>query len=160
MSAAPFMEIFHFTEEDLSYNRRNEFSPRQIAEEKANSVGCRRTSGIFVLITAVVVVLGIVTGLEWLQGLSVPLGIFGILAAGAFILTFSNSSLKVVTARGAAKLTMDRHKGAAHHVLIIAGTYFSIPFAAYNLIKEGETYAVYYIPMQRAQILSIEPVES
>ena len=159
MSTASLMEILKFTDEDLSYNRRSEFSPRQFAEEKSNEQGCRRSSGIFVLVAIAVVALGIITRSELVQGLSVPIGIFGILAAGFFLLSFSKSTLKVANARGAAKLTMDRGEGAPHHVVIVSGTYFRIPFAAYNTIEEGATYAVYYIPMQRNQILSMEKVE-
>jgi hypothetical protein len=148
-----------FTEEDLSYNRRGEFSPRQLAEEKSNTQGCRRSSGIFVLFAAAVVALGIITRSEIVQGLSVPIGIFGLLALGAFVLTLSKSTLKVANVRGAAKLSMDRAEGAPYHVLTISGVYFRIPFAAYNAIEEGANYAIYYIPMQRNQILSMEKVE-
>jgi hypothetical protein len=160
MSTASLMQILRFTDEDLTYNRRGEFSPRQIAEEQANVQGCRRASCSFVLIAMAVVVLGIVAGSELMQRLSVPLGILGLLAAGAFFLTYSKSSLKVATTSGEAKLTMDRGGGAPYHVLIIGGTYFRISFAAYNQIEEGATYSVYYIPMQRNQILSIERIES
>jgi hypothetical protein len=160
MSTAALMESLKFTDEDLSYNRRGEFAPRQLAEEKSNEQGCRRSSGIFVLVAAAVVALGIITRSELVQGLSVPIGIFGILAAGAFLLSFSKSTLKVANVRGAAKLTMDRAESSApSHVMIVNGTYFRIPFAAYNAIEEGATYAVYYIPMQRNQILSMEKME-
>lgn len=159
MSTASLMESLKFTEEDLTYNRRGEFSPRQLAEEKTNAQGCRRSSGIFVLSAVFVVALGILTGSELVQGLSIPWGILGILAAGAFLFTFSKLSLKVATARGVVKVTMEQNRVAPHHVLIVNGTYFRIPFAAYNAIEEGATYAVYYIPMQRNQILSMERVE-
>ena len=159
MSTASLMESLKFTQEDLSYNRRGEFSPRQLAEEKSNEQGCRRSSGIFVLVAAAVVVLGIITRSEIMQGLSVPIGIFGLLALGAFVLTLTKSTLKVANVRGSAKLSMDRAEGAPYHVVIISGVYFRIPFAAYNAIEEGANYAVYYIPMQRNQILSMEKVE-
>jgi hypothetical protein len=159
VAQSDLMRIFKFTEEDLSYNRRGEFSPRQKAEEKENARGCRRTSGIFVLIAVGVVAAGVITGIELLQGLSVPLGIWGLLAFGAFLLTFSKSSLKVATARGKARLTMDRDRGATYHVLIVNGVYFRVSMAAYGAIEEGASYAVYYVPMSINQLLSIERIE-
>lgn len=159
MSNASLMESLKFTDEDLTYNRRGEFSPRQRAQEKTDTQGCRRSSGIFVLVAVAVIALGILTRSELIQGLSVPLGILGIIAAGAFLLSFSKSSLKVANVRGTAKLTMNQDRGSTFHVVIVAGTHFRIPLAAYNAIEEGANYAVYYIPMGRNQILSMERVE-
>lgn len=161
MPSSQLMRDFNFSEEDLIYNRRGEISPRQAAEEKTDAQGCRRASGMFVLVVAAVIVLGIVTGWEILQGLSVPLGIFGAVALGAFALTYSKDAPRVAAARGAAKLTMDRERnqGVAYHALIVNGTYFRIPAAAYEHLIEGASYAVYYFPAQSKRILSIEPVE-
>jgi hypothetical protein len=39
MSTASLMAILKFTDEDLSYNRRGEFSLRQIAKEQVNAQG-------------------------------------------------------------------------------------------------------------------------
>lgn len=160
MADAKLMQVFQFTEEDLAYNRRGEFSPRQNAQERENTTGCRRTAGIFALVAAVVVALGILTGLELLQTLSVPLGIWGLLALGAFALTFGKSAITVKATRGKAKLTMDHSRGATYHVLIVNGVYFRVSLAAYDAVEEGASYAVYYIPMQLNQLLSIERIEA
>lgn len=104
------------------------------------------------------IVLAVVTGWQALQSLAVPLGVWGVLALGAFALTFSKGLPKVASVRGTAKLTMDSSKGSAYHVLIVGGTYFHISAAAYDHLTEGAAYAVYYIPMHSNVVLSLEEV--
>jgi hypothetical protein len=160
MANDPLAETFGFDTEDLAHNRRGEFSLRQRATERENAAGCRRTAGIAVLVAIGLV--GAAVGLrsELLGGFAVPAAVFGLVALGAFALSFGKSTLTIASVRGPAKLTMDRARGAAKHVLIVEGTYFEIPHAAYSQLEEGASYAVYYVPLQRTQVLSIEKLES
>jgi hypothetical protein len=159
MASNPLAEAFGFDAEDLAHNRRGEFSPRQRATERKDAAGCRRSAGIAVLLAAGLVGAAIALRSELLGGFAVPAGVFGLVALLAFVLSFTKSTLKIAAVRGPAKLTMDRTRGAPKHVLIVQGTYFEIPHSAYSQIEEGASYAVYYVPHQRAQVLSVEKRE-
>jgi hypothetical protein len=160
MASNPFAEAFGFDTEDLAHNRRGEFSPRQLATERENAAGCRRSAEIAVLVAAALVAAAVGLRSELLGGFAVPAGIFGLVALGAFALSFTKSTLKIASVRGPAKLTMDRARGAPKHVLIVQGTYFEIPHSAYSQLEEGASYAVYYVPHQRNQVLSVEKLET
>jgi hypothetical protein len=160
MASDPLAEAFGFDTEDLAHNRRSEFSPRQLATERENAAGCRRSAGIAALVAAGLIGAAVAFRSELLGGFAVPAGVFGLVALAAFVLSFTKSKLEIAAVRGAAKLTMERARGAPKHVLIVQGTYFEIPHSAYSQIDEGSSYAVYYVPHQRNQVLSVEKLET
>jgi hypothetical protein len=95
MASSPFAEAFGFDTEDLAHNRRGEFSPRQLATERENAAGCRRSAGIAVLVAAGLVGAAVALRSELLGGFAVPAGVFGLVALGAFALSFTKSTLKI-----------------------------------------------------------------
>ena len=181
MTEQALMSYFKFTEADLQANRMGQMSEEQkqslLKEDRADRKweffggGCMIVIGLIGLAAAITAVfiftdaaarigLGLMFGLIW------PL-IWGVLGVRALIPAFAKSrQIRLQKVQGPVsfskveRTSVTSSHGAVHHhqhiieVMQVGGKSFDVTEDLTNIIKQGDTYAVYFT--EGADIYSLE----
>jgi len=147
-----------FSAEDLEYNRRGEYSPRQRAAMRADGIGCFWILGLFAGLCALVVAGGFVPRADVPWQIAALAGIAGGVALwfGLDIwFFFSRPSVKAVT--GTVEVVVDRSTIYNYKHNIIVGTVvFHTDHLLPRAFEAGTAYAFYYFGSTTNNILSYE----